>query len=125
MEKVFVCSPYRGNHKALGFSWLDQIQRENSIKFHIATAEQISRLLTLNGKMPLTPHLYFTRFLKDESLAERELGLRLATNWIDECDRVLVYTGCCGISKGMKKEIDYAFALSLPITHIETLWEVK
>lgn len=55
---IFVCSPLRGN-------------TIENIHFAIERCREIALL----GFIPIAPHLYFTRFLRDENEQERRLGI--------------------------------------------------
>lgn len=100
MEKIYVCSPLRGNEK------------EN-----IKRAEEYCRKIVLKlNAIPICPHIYFTRFLNDNSKIERELGLDLGQRLLKDCDRVFVFDDY-GISEGMKKEIEVAESLNIPVIY--------
>lgn len=87
-KKIFICSPYAGN-----------------IEVNISRASAYARKIALEGNIPIAPHLYFTRFLDDESAKERELGLNYALALLEDCDEMHVLGD--HISKGMKLEIDH------------------
>jgi hypothetical protein len=86
MKKVFVCSPLRGEYeknfkKAVGYS----------------------RKIALGGKIPITPHIYFTQFLNDKSKKERDLGIKMGCELLKLCDEIAVFGKP---TSGMKKEIN-------------------
>lgn len=89
MAKIYVCSPYSGD-----------------IERNIGYARELCRKVVLQGDIPIAPHLYFTQFLDDTSAKERELGMAIGLDLLEQCDGIIV--GCkYGISKGMAKEIEY------------------
>lgn len=100
-KKVFICSPYRENDTC-------------TVDKHIKLAKALSWTITLAGFIPVTPHLYFTQFLDDNIKAERKAGMEAGKRQLEECDIVLAYAQCCGISEGMKAEIKLAKKLKKP-----------
>ena len=98
MEKVFVCSPYRGD-----------------VKRNVALTEAICRKVIAEEKaVPFAPHLYFTRFFDEDRPEERALGIAMGLELMRCCDEVWVYEGE-GVSEGMCQEVRHAHALGLPI----------
>jgi len=97
VKKVYICSPYRGDEK-------------NNARRAIKYAECAVRA----GYMPLAPHIYFTRFLRDSVKDERELGLALGIAWLRECSEVWVF-GLENPSEGMQAEIAEARAIGIPV----------
>ena len=85
MKKVFVCSPLRGKYK------------EN-----IKNAKKYCREIALKGKLPIAPHIYFTQFLKDTSVKERKLGIKMGIELLKICDEIKIFGEP---TEGMKKEI--------------------
>jgi hypothetical protein len=67
-----------------------------------------------NGCAPFATHLAYTEVLDDTDGKERELGVQAALAWIDCCDQVWVFFDR-GISKGMRREIQYASMREKPI----------
>ena len=49
------------------------------------------RILSTLGFLPLAPHLYFTQFLKDEEKQERNTGIQLGMQWLEEADELWVF----------------------------------
>lgn len=98
MDKVFICSPYRGDTVT------------NSLN-----AENYCRDAALEGLLPIAPHLYFTRFLNDDFENEREQGIAFGVGLLKECKEIWV----CGnvISEGMAKEIEVAKELGIKIVN--------
>lgn len=96
---VFICSPYRPTIK-------DESCRESELEANIDRAKRACRIAVALGFLPLAPHLYFTRFLNDEEEQERETGMRLGMQWLEESDEVWVFGD--RVSAGMKAEIKRA-----------------
>lgn len=96
MKRVFICSKLRGD-----------------IERNTAKAIEYSREAILNGFFPLTPHIYFTRFLDELNSEERAIGINAGLEWIRECDEVWVFDE--EISEGMKKELQFAKKLNKKI----------
>lgn len=90
MKKVFISSPLR----------------QGNVNKNIENAKNFARIATLEGYIPIVPHLYFTTFLNDDSPEEREKGMDMGINMLDDCEELWVcnYTPK---SEGMAKEIDY------------------
>ena len=65
------------------------------------------------GIQPLAPHLYFTRFLKDDVAAERDAGMRFALSWLEQADELWVFGE--RVSDGMAQEIAKAKELGKPV----------
>lgn len=100
MKKVFICSALRGD-----------------IQNNIAKAEEYCRwAMTVHGALPIAPHVYFTRFLDDESLAERELGIRAGLELLRDCEELWCFGDL--ITEGMDREINMAKKLGIAIRHI-------
>ena len=103
-KKIFVCSPYRPLAET-------EESRKVELESNIHRAKTACRILTTLGFMPLAPHIYFTTFLKDEEKRERENGIRLGLQWLEEADEVWVFGDT--ISEGMAVEIARARARGL------------
>lgn len=88
-KKIFVCSPYRPLSKP-------EESRKAELESNIHRAKTACRILTTLGFMPLAPYLYFTTFLKDEEKREREDGIRLGLQWLEEADEICFYSGGMG-----------------------------
>lgn len=65
------------------------------------------------GIQPLAPHLYFTRFLKDELAAERAAGMQFGLSWLEQADELWVFGDT--VSEGMAQEIAKAKELGKPV----------
>ena len=100
MKKIFICSAYRGD-----------------IDGNIEKAKEYCRLAAVEcGVIPFAPHLFFPQFLDDEMEAERELGINMGLGLLKECSE-LWYFGE-SITEGMKKEIDIAVRLGMPVRYV-------
>ena len=62
-KKIYVCTPFRP-------TTVSEADREAEQRSNIERALKACRILAMMGIQPLAPHLYFTRFLKDELAAE-------------------------------------------------------
>ena len=89
--KVYICSPYRGDTKK-----------------NIAAAVEYCRYAIDKGVIPIAPHIYFTQFLNDDIPEQREFGLQIGLEAMEECSEVWVFGDY--ISEGMKQEIEAATA---------------
>lgn len=83
-KKVYVCSPFRPTAVSLA----DRAEEQRS---NIERALKACRILAMMGIQPLAPHLYFTRFLKDDVAAERDTGMRFALSWLEQADELWVF----------------------------------
>lgn len=104
--KIFVCSPYRPTSKNVEC-------RKDELLANIERAKKACRILAGMGFLPLAPHLYFTTFLSDTDEKEREKGMRLGMEWLEESDEVFVFGR--HISDGMAAEIARAKELGKPV----------
>ncbi len=86
-KSVFICAPYAGN-----------------IKYNVANAKNIARMLWEFGYMPVCPHIS-ADFLDETT--ERDKALDYCLNLLDMCD--FIYVDLTGpITAGMRGEIAYA-----------------
>lgn len=108
-KKIFVCSPYRPLAET---EESRKVERESNLH----RAKTACRILTTLGFMPLAPHLYFTTFLEDGVKRERENGIRLGLQWLEEADEVWVFGDT--ISEGMAVEIARAKELAKPVRNL-------
>lgn len=108
-KKIFVCSPYRPLSET-------EESRKAELESNIRRAKTACRILTTLGFMPLAPHLYFTTFLRDEEKRERENGIQLGLQWLEEADEVWVFGDT--ISEGMAVEIARANELDKPVRNL-------
>lgn len=97
MKKVFICSPYRGDiHK----------NKQNALAY--------CRRAVAEGCMPYAPHLYFTRFLAESPLEEREMGIAAGLEWLRDCSEVWVFGQS---TEGMRIEIAEAERLGKKVVY--------
>ena len=106
MKKIFVCSKLRSSQEY-------QVERNKKI------TKDYCRKLTIEGFLPLAPHIYFTQFLDDQIESERMMGVFAGTKWLWVCDEVHVLNPGSGISDGMEEEIKLAKRLRKIIKEIE------
>lgn len=104
MRRAFICSPYRG----------DEIR--NTIK-----AREICKLFTDAGILPIAPHLYFTQFLNEDVVDERNTGIAMGLELMGDCQEVWAfYDPAKGPSMGMIVEMGWAQrALNIPVKHVD------
>lgn len=108
-KKIFVCSPYRPLAET-------EESQKVELESNLHRAKTACRILISLGFMPLAPHLYFTTFLEDEVKRERENGIRLGLQWLEEADEVWVFGDT--ISEGMAVEIARAKELNKPVRNL-------
>ena len=101
MEKIFICSPLKGN-----------------IERNLENARKYCRFAVEKGYLPIAPHLIFTQFLSDLDPQERKLGIQMGIELLTECKEVWVF--CYGEpSSGMQSEIEVAKVKNIPVKFIE------
>lgn len=98
-ELVYICSPLRGD-----------------ISGNILQGAEYCFAVASCGDVPIAPHVYFTRFLRDGIHRERELGLDMGLTLLHRCDRLAVFLKN-GISEGMWGEINAAKETDMPIAY--------
>ena len=94
---VYICSPCRGDY-------------EKNIK----NAETYSREAIMRGYIPITPHIYFTRFMDDTNSNERSMAMDAGCQLLLMCSEVWVF-GLDHPSEGMQAEIALAIRHGIPI----------
>jgi hypothetical protein len=95
MEKIYICSPYRGDIKEN----LEKVKRYCSY--------------TVYEGIPIAPHLYFTQFLDDNYSSDRRKGMRMGLELLKECKEIRVFAD--EVTEGMIEEIKMAQQLNIPI----------
>lgn len=102
-RRVLVESPYRA-------------ETEQGLRINLRYARAAVRDAVLRGEAPIASHLLLTQpgILKDDVPEERELGIDAGHQWMAAADAVVVYTDY-GISPGMKRAIDLAGWLGVPV----------
>lgn len=101
---VYICSPYRAESK-------EELER------NIRYAQELTREVILRGDIPITPHLYITQVLNDNSSRERNIGISAALKLLEKCNYMLV-GGRYGISGGMSGEIKRAWELGIQTEYV-------
>ena len=107
-KKVFICSPFAAVAE-------DQEAKRTETLKNIHMAQIASFYAVLEGATPYAPHLYFPQFLDDNDPESRELGQMFGLLWLRECDELWIIGR--RISEGMKKEIQMAEKLGIPVKH--------
>ena len=95
MEKVFVCSPMKGD-----------------VEKNLKLAKFAARVLINSGYIPIAPHLYFPQFLDDSDQYERIKGIKMGVELMKECDRMWIIGTT--ITNGMEYEINEAKKAKVP-----------
>ena len=72
---------------------------------NIKFARNICKKILLKD-LPIAPHLYFTQFMDDNIISERNKAFKLNYEILKNCDYLLVCKN--EISDGMKCEIEFA-----------------
>lgn len=94
---VYICSPCRGDYEK-----------------NIDNAATYSRAAFRKGYIPITPHLYFTRFMDDTNDKERSMAMAAGSQLLLMCSEVWVF-GLDHPSEGMQAEIALAIRHGIPI----------
>ena len=95
MEKVFICSPMKGD-----------------VEKNLKLAKFAARVLIGSGYIPIAPHLYFPQFLDDSDQYERIKGIKMGVELMKECDRMWIIGTT--ITNGMEYEINEAKKAKVP-----------
>lgn len=96
MQKVFICSPYRGD-----------------IEHNIEVARYAGHIAAVTGYVPVIPHLIYPQFLDDNIPDERILGIQLGAELLKASDMMWLIGS--KITKGMKYELEIAKKMRIPI----------
>ena len=99
-DRVFICSPYSGD-----------------IERNCVIARALCRKATERGIAPFAPHLVYPQLLNDKDPYERKKGMDFGLAFLEKCDEVWVYDGN-GITPGMKKEIESASSIGIPVRFV-------
>ncbi len=100
-DLVYVCSPLSAH-------------TEKGITENMLRAKKYVRIISERFNCrAIAPHSFLPEFLDDNVPEERELGLKFGLDLIKLCKKMYV----CGdvISNGMRKEIELARSLGIPI----------
>ena len=96
-QLVYICSPLRGDYE-----------------MNIDNAVEYSRAAFTRGYIPITPHIYFTRFMNDENSEERRVAMDAGLQLLRMCSEIWVF-GLDNPSEGMRAEIAFAIRHGIPI----------
>ena len=94
---VYICSPCRGDY---------EMNIDNAISF--------SRAAFIRGYIPITPHIYFTRFMNVQNSKERSVAMEAGLQLLRMCSEIWVF-GLDNPSEGMQAEIAFAIRHGIPI----------
>ena len=94
---VYICSPLRGDYE----NNLDNAAAYSSAAFR-------------KGYIPITPHIYFTRFMNDNNEKERSMAMSAGLHLLGMCSELWVF-GLDHPSEGMQVEIAEAVRRGIPI----------
>lgn len=97
-RRVYVCHPYADDPAG-----------------NAARVQVVCRALADAGYVPVAPQLFLPQFLDEAT--ERETAIRLCLELVAACDELRVYGG--RISAGMRREIERAEALGIPVRIVE------
>lgn len=106
---IYICSPCRGDY-------------ENNIDNAIMWSGACFRM----GYIPVTPHIYFTRFADDRNAKERSMAMEAGAQLLLSCSEVWVF-GLDHPSEGMQAEIALAIrnGISVKDGEIELMKRTK
>jgi hypothetical protein len=104
---VYICSPCRGDYDT---------NIENAITYSAAAFHR--------GYIPITPHIYFTRFADDTNAQERSMAMEAGQQLLCMCSEVWVF-GLDKPSEGMQAEIALAIRKRIPIRDGEEMLRRK
>lgn len=91
-KKIYIISRYRGSSP-------------REVDFNKKVARYCARCIAEEGNRPVAPHLFYTQFLNDDMELEREAGLDMGIQDLQECEEFLLVVVDGVISDGMKSEI--------------------
>ena len=101
-RKIYVVSKYAGDVAT---------NKENAVRF--------CRYVIDRGNIPVASHLLYPQILNDSSPHEREMGLMFGLALLALCDEVWIFTENGEISSGMKREIEEATQLGIPVRQLD------
>lgn len=94
MDLVFICSPYRGD-----------------VEKNIERVKRYCKRASVDRKVPIAPHLYFTQFLNDESWGDRYDGMYMGQTLMEYCKQIWIFAD--ELTEEMVEEIKRAKELKL------------
>lgn len=100
MKLIYIASPLRGDYE-------ENIQK----------AVEYCKIASSFGVIPLAPHLIFSQWCNDTIPAQREQGLELGLELLQNCDELWVMGET--ISEGMRGELFYAQENGITTHHIK------
>lgn len=103
MKKAFICSAYQG----------DIVANVEKTRRYCLTALD-------HGYAPFAPHLLYPQFLRNESGADRFIGIKCGLEFLKCCDIMLVFGA---VTAGMHVEIKEAERLGMEIKYIGVIKE--
>jgi sensor domain CHASE-containing protein len=101
VRRIFICSPFRGD-----------------VQSNEAIARAACRRVLDQGDAPFAPHLLYPELLDDAVAEERDRGIRAGIAWLQATDEMLVVGEP---SEGMRREIEAAELLGIPIRRIASV----
>ena len=104
---VYICSPYT----------------QGCINDNIENARRYSRFAVDSHCIPITPHIYFTQFMRDEIPDERKTAMFMNMVLLGRCEELWVFGDV--ISKGMQAEIRRAKRKYMKIRYFTEYMEEK
>lgn len=104
---VYICSPYS----------------QGRINDNIENARRYSRFAVDSHCIPITPHIYFTQFMRDEIPDERKTAMFMNMVLLGRCEELWVFGDV--ISKGMQAEIRRAKRKYMKIRYFTEYMEEK
>lgn len=102
MKRIFVASAWRANTPE---------EAQKNLERAIAACRDVA----LAGHAPFAPHLFYTRFLDDNTETERAAGMAAGREFLSVCNELWVYGP---ESPGVRAEIAHAITLSIPVYRI-------
>lgn len=104
---VYICSPYS----------------QGCINDNIENARRYSRFAVDSHCIPITPHIYFTQFMRDEIPDERKTAMFMNMVLLGRCEELWVFGDV--ISKGIQAEIRRAKRKYMKIRYFTEYMEEK
>lgn len=95
---VYICSPYR----------------TGDVDENVKRAREYCRLAIEEGFVPVAPHLLYPQFLEDGDESQRQAGMKCGLELLSVCAELWVFD-YTDDSRGMLKEIEFAFFNEIPI----------
>ncbi|MCD8129661.1 MAG: hypothetical protein LUE16_00020 [Lachnospiraceae bacterium] len=106
---VYVCSPYRLEKQMDG-------EMKRTWEADVKTARMACRMLAKLGYMPLSPQLYFCRFLSSLDEMEQVDYRMLAQEWLMQADEMWLIGDI--LTEEMAKEVSLARSRGIPVRHL-------